>query len=224
MTKITMNSLNAARLRRMGAAALLLSLSGGCGLITPKKTEQPTFYSLDTAATKQVRAATPLPAAAPTLIVNPAHAAAGFDSKRIIYVRQDHNLEYFAHSQWADTPARMIAPLIVTAVESTGSFRAVVVTPSAATGDLRLDTEIVRLQQDFGSQPSGVRLTLRAYVMDNTTRRVLAWREFDETAPAASEDPYGGVIAANRAVQMVLAKLAAFCADTAAGWQPPVRR
>jgi cholesterol transport system auxiliary component len=218
-----MNELNTARLRRLGAAAILLSLSGGCGLIGPVKTEQPTFYSLDTAAaTARPRLA--LPAAAPTLIVNPPHAAAGFDSKRIIYVRQDHKLEYFANNQWADTPARMLAPLIVTALEGTGTFGAVVVTPSAATGDLRLDSEIVRLQQDFSGQPSGVRFTLRAYVMDNSTRRVLAWREFDETVPAASEDPYGGVVAANRVVEVVLARLAAFCAEAAARWQPPARR
>jgi len=98
------------------------------------------------------------------------------------------------------------------------------VTPSAAAGDLRLDTEVVRLQQDFASQPSGVRFTLRAYVVDNTTRRVLAWREFDETAAAASEDPYGGVVAANQVVQTVLGRLAVFCAEASGGWQAPVRR
>jgi len=158
---------------------------------------------------------------APTLIVNPPHAASGFDSQRIIYVRGAHQLEYFAHSEWVDTPARMLAPLVVTAVENSGAFRAVVLTPSAAAGDLRLDTEIVRLQHDFGSQPSRVRFTLRAYIVDNTTRRVLAWREFDETVATASEDPYGGVVAANRAAQTVLDQLASFCAEAAVNWQPP---
>ena len=88
-------------------------------------------------------------ATAPTLIINPPHAAAGFDSPRIIYVRETHKLEYFAHSEWVDTPARMLAPLIVAAVENSGAFRAVVLTPSAAAGDLRLDTEIIRLQHEF---------------------------------------------------------------------------
>lgn len=221
-----MNTPNIAR-RRLCAAAFLLPLTAGCGSLGLKSAEQPTFYSLDTAASAAPPVARPadtLPPTAPTLIVNPPHASAAFDSKRIIYVRQDHKLEYFAHNQWADTPARMIAPLIVAAVESTGTFRAVVVTPSSAAGDLRLDTEIVRLQQDFGSKPSGARFTLRAYMVDNATRRVLAWREFDETFPAASEDPYGGVVAANRVVQGVLVRLAAFCADAAAGWQPSVKR
>jgi ABC-type uncharacterized transport system auxiliary subunit len=137
--------------------------------------------------------------AAPTLIVNPPHAATGFDSQRIIYVRKAHQLEYFAHSEWVDTPARMIAPLIVAAVENSGMFRAVVLTPSAAAGDLRLDAEIMRMQHDFGSQPSRVQFTLRAYIVDNATRRVLAWREFDETVACRERGSYGGVVAANRA-------------------------
>lgn len=150
----------------------------------------------------------------PTLLVNPPHAASGFDSQRIIYVRAAHQLEYFAHSEWIDTPARMLAPLIVSAVETRGGFRAVVLLPSAASGDLRLDTEILRLRQDFTSTPSQVRFTLRAYLEDNATRRVLATREFDASVAAASEDPYGGVVAANQAVQRVLQQLADFCAET----------
>ena len=151
------------------------------------------------------------------MIVNPPPAAAGFDSQRIIYVREAHKLEYFAHSEWVDPPARMLAPLLVAAVESSGAFRAVVLTPSAAAGDLRLDTEIIRLQHEFLTQPSRVRFTLRAYLVDNKTRRVLAWREFDAVVPAASENPYGGVVAANRAVQTVLEDLSAFCAEAALG-------
>jgi cholesterol transport system auxiliary component len=68
----------------------------------------------------------------------------------------------------------------------------------------------VRLQQDFASQPSRVHFTLRAHLVDSATRRVLAWRVFDESVAAATDDPYGGVVAANRAVQTVLEQLAGF--------------
>ena len=206
------------------AIALLLLLTAGCGLLSPTTTPQPSQFSLDGARAEPrqaMRAPAAMPEAAPTLIVNPPHAAAGFDSRRMVYVREAHKREYFAHSEWVDTPARMLAPLIVAAVENSGTFRAVVLTPSAAAGDLRLDTEIVRLQHDFGSQPSRVRFTLRAYIVDSTTRRVLASREFDETVAAASRDPYGGVVAANRAVQVVLEHLASFCATAAGNWQRP---
>jgi cholesterol transport system auxiliary component len=215
-----MNRLFFARLCLLCAASPLLTLAGGCGALRPAATPQSSFYSLDSARGAAAAPAASLrptaPAAAPTLIINPPHAAAGFDSPRIIYVREAHKLEYYAHNEWVDTPARMLAPLIVAAVENSGTFRAVVLTPSAAAGDLRLDTEIIRLQHEFHTRPSRVRFTLRAYIVDNTTRRVLAWREFDETVPAASEDPYGGVVAANSAVQTVLENLSAFCAEAAA--------
>ena len=53
------------------------------------------------------------------------------------------------------------------------------------------------------------------------TRQVLAWREFDSVVPSSSEDPYGGVLAANLAVQKALESLAAFCAETARSARPP---
>lgn len=211
-----MNKISVARCCRLIAAGLSLMALGACGTLRPAATPNPAFYSLD-----GTRGAAPAeaPTAAPTLIINPPHSAAGFDSPRIIYVRETHKLEYFAHSEWIDPPARMLAPLLVAAVENTGAFRAVVLTPSAAAGDLRLDTEIIRLQHDFQTQPSRVRFTLRAHLVDDKTRRVLAWREFDAVVPAASEAPYGGVVAANRAVQTVLENLAAFCAEAARGWR-----
>jgi len=211
-----MNSLK--HMNRLVTTGLILALVSGCSALQPKATPHPAFYSLDSGRTEtpgNVTSPQILPPSALTLIVNPPHAASGFDSQRILYVRTDHQLEYFAHSEWVDTPARMLAPLIVSAVERSGAYRAVVLTPSAAAGDLRLDSEIVRLQHEFGSQPSRVRFTLRAYLVDNSTRRVLAWREFDITESSLSEDPYGGVIAANRAVQKVLQQLAEFCAVTA---------
>ena len=208
-----------ARRCRLCAAGVFLTLAGGCGALSPTTTPQPSFYALDNARIEA--RATTLPAAAPqtapTLIVNPPHAASGITSQRIIYVREAHKLEYFAHSEWVDPPARMLAPLIVAALENSGAFRAVVLAPSAAAGDLRLDTEIIRLQHEFHVQPSRVRFTLRAYVVEDKTRRVLAWREFDATVPAASENPYGGVVAANQAVQTVLENLSAFCVEAARG-------
>ena len=210
-----MNRFPLARLCRLGATALLVTLASGCGLLQPATTPQPALYSLDSPSRTADTVVPVVRTAVSILIVNPPHATAGFDSSRIIYTREPHKLEYFAHSEWVDPPARMLAPLVVAAIENTGAFRAVIPTPSAATGDLRLDTEIIRLQHEFETTPSRVHFTLRAYIVDNATRRVLAQREFDAAVPASSEDPYGGVVAANRAVQIVLEDLSAFCAAEA---------
>ena len=224
-----MNRTTFAKAGCLALTALLLTLLPACSALLPKPAAQPAFFALDGApaaglstlpALPVTRAATIGAAAAPTLVVNPPQASAGFDSQRIIYVRKAHQLEYFAHSEWVDTPARMLAPLIVAAVDKSGAFRAVVSTPSAAAGDLRLDTEIVRLQHEFGSRPSRVRLSLRATLTDNATRQVLARIDFDSVADAASEDAYGGVVAANHATRVVLQSLAVFCSEAARQWQP----
>ena len=114
------------------------------------------------------------PTASLTLVVNPVRAASGFDSQRIIYMREPYKLECFARSEWMDTPARMLGPLLVASVAQTGAFKAVVLTPGLASGGLRMDTEIIRLQQEFHTSPSSVRFTLRAYLVDEKTRRVAA--------------------------------------------------
>lgn len=202
--------------RRLFIVALSLSSLFACSLLRPTETPATVYYSLDNA-----RLATPAPpmtgaspaAASPTLIINPPRAAAGFDSPRIIYLREAHKLDHFAHSQWIDPPARMLGVLLVAAIENRGAFRAVVLTPGGASGELRLDTEIIRLQHEFQTSPSQVRFTLRAYLVDDKTRRVLAWREFEALASARSEDAYGGVVAANHVVQMVLKELSQFLAE-----------
>jgi cholesterol transport system auxiliary component len=143
-------------LPRLVATALLLTLLGSCSMLGGTEESPPAFYSLSGSGPVPPVTASPAvrSSRAPTLIVNPPRAAPGFDSQHIIYVREPYRLEYFAHSEWIDTPARMIAPRIVAALEGTGAFRAVVLAPSAAVGELRLDIEIIRLQHEFDRSPS----------------------------------------------------------------------
>ena len=210
------------RLFRCLAVSIVLTLTAGCEALRPKATPEPSFYALDRAMLEAPFAAASASTGslvALTLIVDPPHAAAGFDSSRIVYTREAHRLEYFANSEWVDTPARMLPPLIANAIAHSGVVRTVVLGPSAAGGDLRLDTEIIRLEQDFGFRPSRVRFTLRATIINEATHKVVAWKEFDQTVAAATDDPYGGVVAANSAVKTAVEALAAFCGEAAQTWQ-----
>lgn len=209
--------------RWAGVLAAMLAVSG-CSLLKPTAKPVASFYSLDrggaTTAVKSSASPPSLPGANLTLVISPPRAAAGFDSSRIIYVRQAHKMEYFAQSEWVDPPARMLGPLMASAFEKSGAFRAVVLTPGSASGDLRLDTEIVRLQQDFSTHPSRVNFVLRAFLVDDKTRDVVAWREFDQSLEAASEDAPGGVVAANRVVAKVLEELSVFLFQRVAERRP----
>ncbi len=204
----------------LSAIALTLFFSG-CTIFGHSANEQPSFYALDALQVEVAKVDAPALGASPrpTLIVNPTHAAAGYDSRRIIYRRKPHQLEYYAHNEWIDTPARMLTPLIAAALEQSGAFQAVVLTPSLALGELRLDTEIVRLVHEYTGQSSRVRFTLRAYIVDSKHREVLGGREFDEVVDVQSAGPYGVVVASNQAVQTALGKLTIFANEEAEHWR-----
>lgn len=181
---------------------------GGCGSLQPVKSESPSTYALDA---RFDASATQSPAALTVVVAKPREGA-GFDSARMAYVKKPHELEYFSRNQWVDSPGKMLAPLLVRALDTGGAFRAVIQAPAPVSGDLRLESDIVRLQQEFLTTPSRVRFTLRVQLIDVPGKRVIATREFDVLENAPSDDPYGGVVAANRAVRHALAEVAAFCA------------
>ena len=205
--------------------AVLACFAGGltgCASLLPKPVAAPTLYALQVApmsAPAVLNAASTVPPAITTLLVNTPRADAGFDSQHIMYVREPYKLEYFAHSEWVDTPARMLTPMIVLSIGKSGAFITVMPSAIAATGELTLDTEIVRLQQDFSAQPSRVVFTLRAYLLDTQTRKTIASRELETSIASASDDPAGGVVAANRAVQVTLQQIADFCVEAEKQWR-----
>jgi cholesterol transport system auxiliary component len=144
----------------------------------------------------------------------------------MLYVKRPHQLQAFAHSEWVDAPARMLAPLLVRALERSGAFAAVADAASGVAAELRLETELVQLQQEFTGHPSRVRLVLRVQLSEVRSRRVRGVQEIEILEDAPSEDPYGGVVAANRAVEKALAAVASFCSEHAAdrsATRPPRR-
>lgn len=197
------------------ATVVVLALLTGCSAsLLPKPAAAPALYGLDDGASQPIR--TPAPPGAPSLLVNLPRAAAGLDTRWIAYQRQPQRIEYYTASEWLDTPARLLAPLLVRAIERSQAFGVVLAAPAAAQAQWRLDTEILRLQQNFGAGPSQVRLTLRAVLVDAQSRVVLATREFDASVPAASEDAAGGAAAAQRAALQLAQALADFCAAATA--------
>lgn len=188
----------------MLVCSLLLT---GCTLLQTPQVESPHIYVLDAQASKikeQVKQNL-------VLAVSMPRARPGFDTSQMVYVHQSHELEYFAVNRWADTPARMLAPLLLQTLEQTDAFLAVVPTRGTVPANIRLDTELVRLQQDFGTSPSRIEITLRAQLIDMLNKRVIAVKLFKETENSPSEDAYGGVTAANRALQRMLGQVANFC-------------
>jgi len=56
-----------------------------------------------------------------------------------------------------------------------------------------------------------VHIKLRARLVDLRASRMVGVQQFDVTKRAVSDDSYGGVVAANRAVSLLLDELTQFC-------------
>ncbi len=204
--------------RRAGACSLLTlaALVGACSALQPAAVEPPRLHVLDARAP-----AAPAAQQRDLVVeVSPPRARPGFDTPEIAYVRKPHAIEYYANNRWAEAPARMLGPLLAQALEETGAFRAVVQPPAAVPVDLRLVTELNRVQQNFEARPSRVEVAVHVQLLDVRSRRVLATRTFEATEDAASDDAYGGVVAANRAVARVLAQVSAFTVAESSAIRP----
>jgi cholesterol transport system auxiliary component len=191
------------------AACLLGALPSSCVRVDLPRPPAQELYALDAMpSTARVAGGT-------AIRVADTGAAPGLDGRGIVYVERAHEVRHYTRSAWVEPPARMLPPLVARALEQ-GGFR--VVRDGESGGDLRLETEIVQLRQEFLSRPSRVRFALRVRLL-GAGGGLLAEREIEAEEQAPSDDAYGGVVAANRAVSKVLDEVVAVCAEAAA--RPP---
>ncbi|MEN9460474.1 MAG: hypothetical protein RIS84_494 [Pseudomonadota bacterium] len=183
-----------------------LSLSA-CSLIPSEDTPMAQYiFELPTMPTGKARATTKI------LQVAMPQATAGFDSQGMTYTRRPAQLERYNKSQWVDTPAHMLLPLLVRSLEASAQYQAVLsANTSNLAGEIRVDTEILQLQQEFISQQaSRVRVVLRVQIFDLVEHKVLATQVFELSETAPSEDAQGYVLATNQALSKWLPVFQAF--------------
>jgi len=195
------------KLRTFLLASLLLLLTG-CSVLSSAE-DVPRVYLLDIPVENaEINAESD----GKTLLVSVPKAAPGYDTSAMLYIRESNILESYTLSQWVDTPARMLLPFLVQYLENSGEFGAIL---SAATtpvgGELQLDTEILRFQQVFLTEPSHIKIVMRAQLFDMQARQVVATKTFSiQEEVIASNDAKGGVLATNKVVQRLLEQITTF--------------
>lgn len=205
-----MTTLAHSSLPKLAPCALLAAALAGCSMAMPTPAPAPSLFTLQPVFASE--AAPPAGDDAPPIAISPSKAGPGFDGRRMAYVTRPYELRYFARNEWVEPPARLLTPLLALALERGGRLRPVQRLGATAPA-LRLETELVTLQQEFDVSPSQLRFRLRARLVDAAIGRVIATTALEAVEPAPSDDPYGGVVAANRAVERVLEQLATWCAD-----------
>lgn len=173
---------------------------------SPVKTVITNQYNLESfSSTKLASQWTPQ-----SILITAPEAVAGYQTDQMVYIKERFKLSAFAHSAWISPPADMLYPLILQSVQQAGYFYTVASSPFSEGTDYRLDTQLIKLQQNFLTKPSEVELVVKVVLSHVTTNRVVASRIMSQRSRCPVDNPYGGVIAANLATRQFTAELSQF--------------
>lgn len=190
----------------IAAGCLLLNLQA-CTVLPAGPKDSPAAYMLNQALQTPVK----LNPQGPSLSVSVPIANVATDGPQMRYQRVPYQLETFTQSRWMEAPARMLLPLLVNTLESSGAFSAVLGADTAPFGGVyRLDTELLHFKQDFLVKPSAMHIALRAQLYDMAQHQLVASTVLEYRQAAATNDAEGGVRAANEILPKILQDLQAF--------------
>lgn len=192
------------------SVAMCLCALSGCALVSPVKVEA-RKHVLDQIPTDTHSEETH-PA---TLIVLAPETEPIYDTTQMAYMTRAHEVGYFSQNEWAETPSRMMQPLIVQTIRNTHHFSEVLSPPHFGQHTYALRTEIQELREDFTTDPATLRLALRFQLSRESTNQVIGTKELSAQEPMLEKTPYAGVVAANGATAKVLGELAKFIVEKA---------
>lgn len=134
-----------------------------------------------------------------TLLVTNPEAVAGYQTEAMLYIKTPYQLEAFAKNAWVNAPANMLYPLLIQSLQHSGYFAAVSSSPYSQGADYRLDTQVLRLDQNFLKKPSVLEFAVKMVLTRVSDNHIIGSRIISEALPCPMDTPYGGVIAANKA-------------------------
>ena len=137
-----------------------------------------------------------------------------YDTTQMAYTMHHHEIAYYRDHEWAATPSEMVQPLLITTLERTQRFAAVLALPYGGRSTYVLQTQIGELVQDFTQPTVAVRITMHLQLTYSVSRRVVS-KEIVVTEPMSQRSPQAGITAANRATVKALREVAQFVLDNA---------
>lgn len=145
-----------------------------------------------------------------SLWVTVPEAVAGYQTEQMIYMDKPYQLSAFVKNAWANPPADMIYPLMIQSLQETNFFHAVMSSVYSQGADYRLDTQLLKLQQNFLKRPSVLELSVKVVLTRVENNQVLASKIIQEEVRCPANTPYGGVMAANQATRQLTAHVDSF--------------
>ena len=193
--------------------ALCTTILSGCGVFTPPAVQPRLGLLNELPAELAAREAPPRRAA--TILVGAPQTQRAYDTTQMAYMLREHEIAYYRDHEWGATPSEMLQPLLVSTLQRTRAFSAVLAAPSIGPTTHVLQAHVGALVQDFTGPTAVVRLSLHVQLSDQLSHRASS-REFLVDEAMARAGPEAGVDAANRAVAKALQNVARFVLESTA--------
>lgn len=187
---------------------LLMSLSAltSCSVFGPVNTKPQTNYVLNQLPSVPIKRPSPL-----TLYVAPPQTNSLYNTREMAYSTAHYQIGYYANHLWADQPSEMVQTLLVQTLQNTRHFHAVVTSGLEGNVTYILNTQIIKLLQDYTRAPGQFYLTVQVQILRASDNHIIATKEFSFSETIYQPGPYAGVVAANRATARALSAITRFC-------------
>jgi cholesterol transport system auxiliary component len=172
-----------------------------CSLLSPVESSPQNSYLLSYDESRNLNSLKKFsPTRGEVILVSPITAVPWLDTSQMAYQKTTNQLDYFAKNAWAAKPAELLQPIIVEVLQTSGKFKAVLTSPYNGNVDKKMEIKILECQQVFTQHPSYFVIHLQVRVIQQSTQQVLVSRDYRFTLPCQSENPEGGVKAANQII------------------------
>jgi ABC-type uncharacterized transport system auxiliary subunit len=176
----------------------LIACFSGCGATRPMK-----YYILDPGPPTAAQGVAPLPV---TLLVGRIAASHLYRDDRIVYGSGPVQLGVFSYERWAEPPADMIQDLLISALRSTGQYRAVSSLSSNVRGDYIVRGHLWAISEV--DQPELMaRFSLQIELFDTNTRTTVWSSTYEHDEPAQAKTVQSVVEAMDKNVRAGLQQL-----------------
>jgi cholesterol transport system auxiliary component len=182
----------------LACAGLVLSLTA-CALAGIGNSAPPATYDL---LAPKVAAARGGPSPVQLVVITP-QAVRAIDTDRILVKPSDEQITYYSGAVWSDRLPRLVRARLVQALEASGRFRAVGTEDDSVTSPYSIQTSIHAFELAVNGTPVRARVKLSVKIVDEASGNVLANRQFEADATAASDRISDGVQALTEAFQQV---------------------
>ena len=130
----------------------------------------------------------------------PIRASRAFGGTAILYSKTQYDQNSYAYSRWSDAPVRLLHIFFQAALEENGRFGVVISSTSASKADFLLESTLYDFSQHiYGDDTSDGVVRIRFYLVDNTTKKVTATKEFVSKVQVSTLNARGAAVALNKA-------------------------